>query len=136
MITGSVQSSILKERSKKVSTTGAKNTVGATMKAFKETIMDLEEYLDTSNLGQLGKKSLTIILDDILEIIKGLRNLDSKTALEHATTLDGLLENLRDAKFALLNAIDLCDENNRTDFYNKLRETRASLASTLTCFKN
>jgi hypothetical protein len=136
MIIGTVQTSILKEKSKKISISGTKNTISVMMKVFKETIKDLEEYLDTSNLGKLSEKSLTIILDDVLEIIKRLRNLDSNTALEYATTLDGLLENLRDARDAIQHAIDLCNENKRTIFYKKLREARTSLAIALKCFKN
>lgn len=136
MIFGVVKSSILQEKSKKISVRGAKNTTGATMKVFKETLKDLEEYLDTNNLRKLSEKSLTIILDDILEIIKGLRKITPSTALEFTTTLDGMLEKLRDARDSIQHAIDLLNKGKRNDFYKKLRESRASLEIAIKYFKN
>jgi uncharacterized membrane protein len=106
---------------------------------FKETLIDLEEYLDTGDLSLLTESSLEVIKIDILELIKGFRNIQNQKyngIFNLVKTIDGILEKLRLARnniFVLVKMIDgdKLKSDERELFFAKLSETRQNVADAL-----
>jgi hypothetical protein len=101
---------------------------------FKETLADLEDYLDTGDLSKLNEVSLAIIRNDILEIIRGVRSLSPQLSFRIVSSVEGILENLRLARDNIQFAIDLYRQNKRKQFYETLRMARGNLAEVLRLF--
>jgi hypothetical protein len=101
---------------------------------FKDTLADLEDYLDTGDLSKLNEISLGIIRNDILEIIRGVRSLSPQLSLRIVSSVEGILENLRLARDNIQFAIDLYRQNKRKQFYETLRIARGNLAEVLRLF--
>ena len=126
MIRGVISNSVLQTRTEKrkyKSIGQAPHSIQ--LEVFRETLRDLDDYLDTSDLLKLTSKSLAVIRDDILEIIKGLRALKPNIPLGTVKSLDGTLDELRQARDAVQTATF---ENFSTNGQLKPNKSRALLA--------
>ena len=108
---------------------------------YRETLTDLENYLDTGDLRKLSKKSLGIIRDDVLDTIKGIRDLRSKPLPPTVNSLDGTLDRLRKAKINLQVAIgkfdvitDQLNESKSKSFFDELDLARTHIEDALKKF--
>lgn len=102
MISGVISTSVLQikvEKRKYKSIAQAPHLIQ--LEIFRETLRELDDYLDTSDLLKLTSRSLSVIRDDLLAIIKGLRAMKMKLALGTIKSLDGTLEELRHARDAI-----------------------------------
>jgi hypothetical protein len=136
MIVGIISTSILRDKATKRDVKNISKAPSEIQIAlYKETLIDLEDYLDTGDLGKLTEKSLGVIRDDILEIIKGFRSLSSRLLTGTVNSIDGILENLRDARDNIQNAIDFFKQGKREKFYLKLRLARENIAEALRLFR-
>jgi hypothetical protein len=94
MITGVISTSVLRQKADKRNVQKiSKAPYAIQVGIYRDTLNDLEGYLDTSDLRKLTSKSLKIIRDDILDIIKGVRNLRTTIPPGHVRSLDGRLRN-------------------------------------------
>ncbi|SRR6266511_1590596 len=108
MITGIITSSILQQKADKRNVKKiAKAPYAVQVGIYRDTLSDLEGYLDTSDLRKLTSKSLKVIRDDILEIIKGVRDLRTTIPPGYVRSLDGTLEELRLARDAMQVALGM-----------------------------
>ncbi len=108
---------------------------------FCETLKELEEYLDTGDLRKLTETSLGVIRDDVLEIIKGLRNLQGSHNMGLVRSFDGILQNLRVARDGLQTSLAMFDasghlnETKSKKLFAELRNVRETIAKALRSFK-
>lgn len=134
MITGVITTSILQ---KKAENRNVKNIARAPydiqIDIFRETLSDIDSYLDTSDLLKLTSKSLKVIRDDILEIINGIRDVRTKIPLGYVKSLDGTLEGLRLARDAMQVALGMFDpagqvnQSKSKKFYSELMVCRKNI---------
>ena len=97
---------------------------------YVETLNDLENYLDTSDFSRLSSTSLRVIKDDILEIIRGIREIKQNTNFVYfGGSLDDSLEALRSARDAVHVALEMFDSVGGMD----LSKTRKFLSELRTC---
>lgn len=102
MIHGVISTSILRQRAQKSKYKSlAKSPHVIQLDIFRETLRDLDSYLDTSELLKLTPRSLKFILDDVLEIIKGVREIKEKNPVGSVNSLEGTLDELRLARDAI-----------------------------------
>jgi len=108
---------------------------------FRETLIDLEKYLDTGDLRKLTRTSLGIIRDDVLATINGIRELRSKPLPSTVKSLDGALDGLRKAKISLQVAIGMfniltgqLNERKSKTFFEQLDVARKYIESALRQF--
>lgn len=110
MITGVITTSILQRKADRRNIrkiTKAPATIQ--VEIYRETLNDLESYLDTSDLRKLTLRSLRVIRDDILEIIKGIRGLRTTLLPGYVKSLDGALDELRLARDSIQVAFGMLD---------------------------
>jgi hypothetical protein len=141
MITGAIRTSILHEKAKKRKVANiAKAPYEIRIELYRETLIDLEKYLDIGDLRKLTTTSLGIIRDDILEIIGGVRDLHS-IPLGKIVSLIGTLNNLRKARTNLQTAIGMYSslgklkENKSEAFFERMEMVRESIEKALEFFK-
>src|SRR5574341_2483033 len=108
---GVVTTSILQRKIEKHLKKNVKTTHDIRLVIFRETLRDLDGYLDTSDLLKLTSTSLQVIRDDILEIIKGFRAVKVKVPLSPVSSLDGALEELRLARDTIQVALKMLNPN-------------------------
>jgi hypothetical protein len=138
MIYGVISTSTLKQRAearnyRKI----AKAPSDIQVEIFRETLSDLDNYLDTSDLRMLTSRSLKIIRDDILEIIKGTRNLRGKISLDTVRSLDGALDELRLARdsmqvaLGMFNLLGQFDDKKSKKLLAEMRTARKQIEKSL-----
>lgn len=99
MIQGVISTSILRQKAEKSKYKSlARAPHEGQLAIFRATLRDLDSYLDTSELQKLRPTSLKFILNDILEVIKGVRDIKEKVAVSPVDSLEGTLEELRLAR--------------------------------------
>jgi hypothetical protein len=93
MITGVIRASILQEKAKRRKVANiARAPYEIQITLYRETLVDLEKYLDVGDLRKLTTSSLGVIRDDILEIINGVRDLRTIIPPGRIISLDGTLD--------------------------------------------
>lgn len=139
MISSVITTSVLRQKADKRNVKNiAKASYDIQLAIYRETLVDLDDYLDTSNLLKLTSTSLNVIRDDILEIIKGIRDLRVTIRLGHVKSVDGTLEELRLARDAIQVAVTMFEANGQIDkskirqLLTEMRLTRKQLEKTLT----
>ena len=142
MISGAIRTSILHEKAKKRKIANiAKAPYETRIELYRETLIDLEKYLDIGDLRKLTTASLGIIRDDILEIISGVRELRS-IPLGKIVSLIGTLNNLRKARTNLQTAIGMYSsagklkENKSEAFFERMDIARQFIEDALGFFKS
>jgi hypothetical protein len=132
MIVGVIRSSVLQQKARENKVDDIEEASPRIRLAiYKSTIADLEDYLDTGDLGKLTAKALGVIKDDILEMIRGFRSLNGKITVGTVTSFEGLLESLRDSRENVQDALDFFKDKKRSEGRAKLREARTNLAEVL-----
>lgn len=120
MITGAITTSVLQQKAEKRKVKDiARASSEIQIAIYRETLIDLEKYLDVGDLRKLTSKTLGFIRDDILEIINGAREMRSTIAPGEINSLDGTLAQLRKARTSLQTAIGMFDPT------GKLKETKS-----------
>lgn len=110
---------------------------------FRETLEDLEEYLDTGDLARIKLKPLQVIKTDLLWIIKGFREIQSSSQPEFFTyveSVDKILESLRSAKIIVFEVEGMftggeLKDDKREAFFNKIEDFRKHILKSLTAFR-
>lgn len=127
MSLNAITSSLLKEKAAKRNIGSiAKSTHEIQIAIYRETLTDLEKYLDVGDLRKLTPNSLGIIIKDILEIIDGFRNLRSQSRSISIRSIDGTLDKLRQARISLQVAIGMfnlagqLNESRSRSFFNQM----------------
>src|SRR6266487_3810801 len=125
MINGVITASILQEKANKRKVSNiSKATYDIQIAIYRETLTDLEKYLDVGDLRKLTSRSLGVIRDDILEIINGVRDLRSRIPPGRINSVDGTLDKLRRARNSLQTAIGMFNlsgklkENKSAEFFD------------------
>lgn len=133
-----LQNSMLREKAAKRNIENISSSpVDIQIVVFRETLAELEEYLDTGDLRKLNAKSLGVIRDDVLEIIRGLRNLQGRLEIGHVRSLDGALGELRFARDELQTSLVMLDISNHLNeakskkLFAELRLVRKQIASAI-----
>ena len=124
MITGEITTSILHQKAEKrkvKDVTKAPSDIQIAI--YRETLTDLEKYLDVGDLRKLKQKSLGIIRDDVLDTINGVRDLRSQPLPRTVKSLDGTLDGLRKAKISLQVSAGMFDAS------GQLKEVKANPSS-------
>lgn len=109
---------------------------------FKNTLIKLEDFLDTGDLTQLTPSSLSVIKTDLLNIINGFRQIQAKNSTELFTlvkSMDKMLTYLRNARNIIFECDSMFEGNKLRDekteiFYPKMSACRADIAEALTAF--
>lgn len=138
MIPSVITASILQS---KASTRNVKKIANAAyaiqLDIYRETLNDLDDYLDTSDLRKLTAKSLKVIRDDILQIIAGSRDMRGKIPPGSVKSLDGALEELRLARDAMqvalgmFNLVGQFNENKSKKMFAEMRTARKQIEKAL-----
>lgn len=142
MISGEITASILQQKAQQY---WGKNFTKASydiqIVIYQETLVDLEEYLDTGDLRELTSSSLNIIKRDIRDIIEGIRGLRSKIPPGTVNSIDGTLDKLRKARINLDVMIGMFDisgnlkENKSRAFFEQMEKTRQVIETALGLFR-
>jgi len=141
MITGAITTSILHQKAEKrkvKDVTKAPSDIQIAI--YRETLTDLEKYLDVGDLRKLKQKSLGIIRDDVLDTINGVRDLRSQPLPRTVKSLDGTLDGLRKAKISLQVSAGMFDasgqlkEGKSKPFFNELDKARKHIEDSLKQF--
>jgi hypothetical protein len=143
MITGVIRASILQGKARKRKVTNiAKAPYEIQIALYRETLADLEKYLDVGDLRKLTSISLGVIRDDILEIINGVRDLRTIIPPGRINSLDGTLDKLRKARNSLQTAIGMFSssgklkENKSEAFFDRMDIARTFIEEALGLFKS
>ena len=138
MITGVITTSVLRQKADKRSVQKiSKAPYAIQVGIYRDTLNDLEGYLDTSDLRKLTSKSLKIIRDDILDIIKGVRNLRTIIPTGYVRSLDGTLEELRLARdsiqiaLGMFNLLGQFDDKKSRKLLTEMRSARRQIEKAL-----
>ena len=139
---GVITSSLLKEKAAKRNIRNIANAAyDIQVAVYRETLVDLEKYLDVGDLRKLNSSSLGIIRDDILEIINGIRDMRSKIVPGAIKSLDGTLEKLRGSRNSLQVAMGMftssgeLNESKSRKFFEQMDAARKSLEEALGLFR-
>jgi hypothetical protein len=142
MINGVITASILQEKANKRKVANiSKATYDIQIAVYRETLTDLEKYLDVGDLRKLTSRSLGVIRDDILEIINGVRDLRSRIPPGRINSVDGTLDKLRRARNSLQTAIGMFNlsgklkENKSAEFFDLMDVARKFIEEALELFK-
>ncbi len=142
MINGVITASILQEKANKRKVSNiSKATYDIQIAIYRETLTDLEKYLDVGDLRKLTSRSLGVIRDDILEIINGVRDLRSRIPPGRINSVDGTLDKLRRARNSLQTAIGMFNlsgklkENKSAEFFDLMDVARKFIEDALELFK-
>lgn len=142
MITSAITTSILHQRAGKRKVKDiTKAPSDIQIAIYRETLTDLEKYLDVGDLRKLTTKTLGFIRDDILEIINGIREMRSPMVLGKVNSLDGTLAQLRKARTSLQTAIGMFDtsgklkENKSENFFDQMDKARGFIEEALKWLK-
>lgn len=126
-----ITSSLLREKAAKRNIKNiAKSSFDIQIAVFRETLTDLEKYLDVGDLRQLTPNSLGVILSDLLEIIDGFRNSRNQSHSITIKSIDGTLDKLRQARNSLQVAIGMfnsagqLNESKSKNFFSQMDVTR------------
>lgn len=121
--------SILEQKASKLNVSLQKADVNVRLGVYLETLIDLEDFLDTGDLGKLTKSGMTFIIKDVLSIISGLRSIESESQ-----GLAPLLEELRNARDELQIANELYKNEIvaiPSKYFTTLRSCRSSLRAAI-----
>ena len=139
---GVITSSLLKEKAAKRNIRNIANAAyDIQVAVYRETLVDLEKYLDVGDLRKLNSSSLGIIRDDILEIINGIRDMRSKIVPGAIKSLDGTLEKLRGSRNSLQVAMGMftlsgeLNESKSRKFFEQMDAARKRLEEALGLFR-
>ena len=107
---------------------------------YKDTLKELDIYLDTGDLRKLTPNAVGYIKQDILDMIGGMREIPLSEQKERIISRDGILNNLRLARDNLqtthgLFKGDFLDESKSKKFFSELRLARDNIEKTLKLFK-
>jgi hypothetical protein len=143
MRSGAITTSILREKAEKRRFKNfAKAPYDVRVVIFRETLIDLDDYIYTSDLRKLTSTSLKFIRDDILGIIKGIRELRGNISLGTVKSLDGALEELRLARDATQVALGMFnlkgqfDESKSKKLLAEMRSARTQIEKALRMLKS
>jgi hypothetical protein len=141
MINSVITTSILRQKAEKRKYKNiAKAPDDIQIEVYRETLADLEKYLDVGDLRRLKQKSLGIIKDDVLDTINGIRDLRSQPLPRTVKSLDGTLDGLRKAKISLQVSVGMFDasgqlkEGKSKPFFNELDTARKHIEDALKQF--
>ena len=142
MISGVVSTSILIDKATKYSIRNiSRASPDIQLAIFRETMADLENYLDTNDTRKLTTRSLGIIRDDVLQTIAGIRDLRPRLIQGTVNSTDATLEKLRIARDNLQVAIGMFDssgllkESQSKKFFTELRLARKNIEDALGWFR-
>ncbi len=141
MTQGAITSSILRAKAARRNLPKiAKAPYDVQFAVYRETLVDLERYLDVGDQRKLNARSLGIIRDDVLEIISGVRDLRTSAPLGTYNSLDGTLEWLRQARdclqiaLGMFNDLGKLNENKSAKFFSEMRSARKHIEQALRFF--
>ena len=100
----------------------------ARLPVYFETLVALEAFLDTGDLTELNEASLSVLLEDVLTILRGLR-----TTQFLPSPFSQIIEGLRHARDELLTAKDLSAKrpNASAKYFDALSRCRSDLSNAL-----
>lgn len=100
----------------------------ARLPVYFETLNEMEAFFDTGDLTELNEASLSVLLEDVLAILRGLR-----TTQFLPSPFPQIIEGLRHARNELLTAKDLSAKrpNASAEYFDTLQRCRSNLSNAL-----
>ena len=116
--------SLLKSKATKLNINLRQASDSTLFYVYRETLTDLDAYLDTGDLAKLSRESIEMIRDDVLSLISGLHSIGSNHNKFDPTLIE--LKRARDELRIALGAFGLHTQSAEV-FFSSMRNSKKSL---------
>jgi hypothetical protein len=128
--------SLLEKKAKELNVNLRNASANVLLRLYRETLIDIESFLDTGDLNLLTESSITTLRDDVLSIIRGLRSIREISkeigGQGRFAGFDAVLNDLRLVRNSLQVALGLHSRPNLSaKFYNELSGSRKILKNAI-----